>query len=184
MRTFIAIDLSPEIKQNLRALLQSLRRLKAEVRWVGEDSFHLTLKFLGEINEEEVKTIIATLEKVARQHRPFSLECRSTGCFPKKGTPRVFWVGVVPSPALLQLQQEIEVSLEKSGWPREPRAFHPHLTLGRVKSARGTDQVLKEIKKYEEQSFGQMEVGAITLFQSVLRPSGAEYHVIREVRLG
>ncbi len=184
MRAFIAIDLSPEIKQNLRALLQSLRRLKADVRWVGEDSFHLTLKFLGEITDTEVKTIIATIEKVALERQPFSLECRSTGCFPEKGTPRVFWVGVVPSPALLQLQQEIEVNLEKTGWPREPRAFHPHLTLGRVKSVRGMDQVLRELKKYEEQSFGQMEVGAIKLFQSVLRPSGAEYHVIQEVRLG
>ncbi len=184
MRVFIAIDLDPEIKKNLGWLLQSLRRTKAEVKWVGDDSLHLTLKFLGEVSEDDVTKIVKILEEIGPHHQPFLIECRQTGSFPEKGTPRVFWVGVTPSPQLLALHKEIESSLEKIGFPPEERAFHPHLTLGRIKSSRGLEEARAELEKQREKSFGQMEVKFLTLFQSFLRPAGAEYKVLREIRLG
>lgn len=184
MRTFVAIDLDPEIKTALSSLVRSLRQTKAEVKWVGENSFHLTLKFLGEIAEKDLEPINSVMEAEARKSEPFCLECRSTGYFPEKGSPRVIWAGVVPSPGLMDLQRRLEIAFEKLGFPREARNFHPHLTLGRVKSSRHLETALRLLKQYENKSFGQMEVKAITLFESILRPAGAEYRVIKEVKLG
>jgi 2'-5' RNA ligase len=184
MRTFVAIDLNPEIKASLSSLVRSLRQTKAEVKWVGEPSFHLTLKFLGEIAAKDLEPIVSAMEAEARKSAPFYLECRSTGHFPKKGSPRVIWAGVVPSPELMDLQRRLEIAFEKLGFPREARDFHPHLTLGRVKSSRHLETVLRLLKQYEDKSFGQMEVKALTLFESILRPEGAEYRVIKEVKLG
>lgn len=184
MRAFIAIDLSPEIKASLRSLVQICRQTKAEIKWVGENSFHLTLKFLGEIKESQVPSILKIMEIEAKKSRPFLLECRSTGFFPDKGTPRVLWVGVEATSELKDLQRRLEISLQTIGFPLEERGFHPHLTIGRVKSNRQLGAVLQQLEKYRDKSFGQMEVKAITLFESFLRPSGAEYRPIGEVKLG
>ncbi len=184
MRAFIAVDLASEIKESLNSLLAQLRQLKADVKWVKENSLHLTLKFLGEISETEAAKVISVLQAIGPNHAPFQLICRSVGQFPEKGSPRVFWVGIDPSPALLRLQEQLEVALEKEGFPREPRAFHPHLTLGRVKSLRGCDLVRHELRKHENHYFGQMEANAVTLYQSILRPEGPEYKIIQQVKLG
>lgn len=184
MRTFIAINLSPEIKAALASLLKALRQSKAEVKWVGENSFHLTLKFLGEITDSDVDQVVINMEDVAKQSQPFGLECRSTGYFPERGSPRVIWAGVGLSAELKDLQQRLEIALEKLGFPREEREFHPHLTLGRVKGSRNLDAVIKILKQYEGKSFGKMEVKAISLFESILKPSGAEYRVLKEAKLG
>lgn len=184
MRAFVAVDLSSEVKENLNSLLAQLRRLKADVKWVKENSLHLTLKFLGEISEKEAAKVVAILEAISSDYAPFQLSFRSVGQFPEKGSPRVFWVGIEPSPALLYLQERLDIALEKEGFARETRDFHPHLTLGRVKSLRGCELVRRELKKYENCSFGQMEANALTLFQSFLRPEGAEYKIIHQVKLG
>lgn len=184
MRAFIAIDLSQEIKENLSSLLKQLRKLKADVKWVKENSLHLTLKFLGEISEQESIKVISVLEAAGKSYSPFTLTCRSVGQFPEKGTPRVFWVGIEPSPELLGLQEQVENALEKEGFLREARAFHPHLTLGRVKSSRGCETVRNELKKYENHHFGEMQATTLTLFQSFLRPEGAEYRIVHQVKLG
>lgn len=184
MRTFIAIDLSPEIKAALSSIVKALRQTKAEVKWVGENSFHLTLKFLGEIAESDIGPIVSAIEIEAAQSEPFYLECRSTGYFPEKGPPRVIWAGVVPSPELKDLQRRLEEALEKLGFSRESREYHPHLTLGRVKSGLHLEAVIRLLKQYENKSFGQMEVKSLTLFESLLKPTGAEYRVLKEVKLG
>lgn len=184
MRTFIAIDLSPEIKAALRSLVQVCRQTKADVKWVGENSFHLTLKFLGEIETSQVSSIFKIMEIEAKKSRPFVLECRSIGFFPERGTPRVLWVGVKASAELKDLQRRLELSLQKIGFPPEEREFHPHLTIGRVKSKLHLESVLQQLEKYREKSFGQMEAKTIVLFESLLRPTGAEYRPIGEVKLG
>lgn len=184
MRSFIAIDLSPEVKSALASLIKNLQQIRADIRWVSKNSFHLTMKFLGEITETDLDQIVINMETIARQSQPFSLECRSTGYFPEKGTPRVLWAGVVLSAELKDLQRRLEGTFEKLGFPKEEREFHPHLTLGRVKSSRNLDAVIRILKKYENKSFGKTEVKAITLFESILRPTGAEYRVLKEAKLG
>ncbi len=124
------------------------------------------------------------MEMVARQSQPFSLECRSTGYFPERGSPRVIWAGVVLSTELKDLRQRLELALQRLGFPQEEREFRPHLTLGRVKGRRNLDAIIRILKQYEDKSFGKMEVKAITLFESLLKPAGAEYRVLKEAKLG
>lgn len=112
------------------------------------------------------------------------LTVSGTGAFPPGSrTPRVLWAGVQAAPSLSLLQEEIEAGCETLGFARETRPFSPHLTLGRVKSPAGLAPVLQEFEKSREAAFGEMIVGRLTFFQSTLKPSGAEYSIIREFPL-
>ncbi len=184
MRTFIAIDLSKEIKDHLSDFVDKLVRLGGEVKWVSRESMHLTLKFLGEIDEGRAAAVGDLLQTTASAHDPIPLACRGTGSFPPGSrNPRVLWVGVEAGPRLAKLQEEIESGCERLGFERESRPFQPHLTLGRVKSPSGLGRVLREFEEKREGDFGRMTVRSVTFFQSRLKPAGAEYHVLKEVGL-
>jgi RNA 2',3'-cyclic 3'-phosphodiesterase len=184
MRTFIAIDLSPDIKSSLAGLVDRLAPLSGEVKWVRQDSMHLTLKFLGETDERRVGEVESLLSSVVPKYGPISLTVNGTGGFPPGSrTPRVLWAGVQAAPSLSLLQEEIEAGCETLGFARETRPFSPHLTLGRVKSPTGLAPVLQEFEKSREAAFGEMSVLRLTFFQSKLKPSGAEYSIIREFPL-
>jgi RNA 2',3'-cyclic 3'-phosphodiesterase len=180
VRTFIAIDLEPDLKEAVITLVESLKRTRADVRWAGPSGLHLTLKFLGEVGADAVPKVTSALERIAGPHRPFPLVLEGTGRFPQGRAPRVLWVGVRPQPALLSLQEGLERELEAEGFPRESRAFHPHLTLGRVKGPSFVREALAELEKNGSAVFGEMEVRRITLFESQLRPDGARYRVVSE----
>jgi 2'-5' RNA ligase len=184
MRTFIAIDLDDALKNSLAALLDELKPLAGNVRWVGASGMHLTLKFLGEIPEAEAAGVSAVLDEVAGRHQPFPLRLLGTGAFPPgRRSPRVFWVGAAPVPTLMSLQEDIEREMEKRGFEREQRPFRPHLTLGRVRYPAPLDSLVKELQRHEQRAFGEMNVQRFVFFRSVLKPSGAEYSVLKEFGL-
>jgi len=184
MRTFIAIDLDDDLKKALEALIGELRPLAGSVRWARAAGMHLTLKFLGEISEADAARVILTLNEVAPRHRAFGLVLEGTGAFPPgRRSPRVLWVGAAPEPPLLALQEDIDKEMEKLGFEREQRRFHPHLTLGRIKFPSGLDSLVQELKKYQDHRFGGMDVRKFTFFQSTLKPSGAEYSILKEYPL-
>lgn len=183
MRAFIAIDLEPEIKTALKALVRDLEATRADIRWASAQSMHLTLKFLGPIDSGQTARVREILSHIASHHPPFPLRLERTGAFPSEQNPRVLWVGFSSEPKLLALQGEIDDSLETEGFERERRAFTPHLTLGRVK---GTDRVAKamlELGKHREECFGSMTVRCVALFESRLEPQGAEYRIDFEAGL-
>lgn len=184
MRTFIAINLNPEIKKALIQLIKELDTGNRNIKWIAEQGMHLTLKFLGEIDRGKVTQIENVLERILEKHRPFSLRFKGTGSFPPgKKAARVLWVGIEEEESLKRLQSELEAELEKIGFPREQRRFHPHLTLGRVKFQSGLGQTLSLLEKYRDQAFGEMKVEKITFFQSILKPTGAEYSILSEFEL-
>lgn len=184
MRTFIAVDLAPELKASLQDLIRRLKGKGGDVKWAGSHGLHLTLKFLGEISAEEAQTVETVLRDVAGRHAAFPVELKGTGVFPPGArNPRVLWTDIVAGPTLAALQTDLEVALEKAGFPREERPFRPHLTLGRVKSPRGLRDTRAELERHQEASFGRMTVSRLTFFQSTLRPTGAEYSVLAEVEL-
>jgi 2'-5' RNA ligase len=184
MRTFIAIDLDQKLKKNLESYIARLRPLAENVRWVSPEGMHLTLKFLGEIPESNESRIAGILASIGKRHRPFGLTLQGTGAFPGGKNPRVLWVGILESPALQALQEEVEEEMEKIGFEREKRAFHPHLTLGRVKFSRPLGDLLRELEARRDHPFGEMEVRKIIFFRSILHPTGAEYRPLEEVALG
>lgn len=181
MRTFIAINLSPEIKKTLSLLIDELDKGSRNIKWIRQEGMHLTLKFLGEIGRERVPEIEDVLIRISKNYEPFVLKFKGTGSFPPgKKNPRVLWVGIEEGETLRALQSQLEGELEKLGFPKERRKFHAHLTLGRVKSFFNLRGTLSLLEKYRERNFGEMEAEKITFFQSILKPTGAEYSVLSE----
>jgi 2'-5' RNA ligase len=184
LRTFIAINLDQEIKIALSQLVSELKARSPEkrgIRWVKQEGMHLTLKFLGEINEEKVSQIKSILKQISEKYKPFPLRVKGTGTFPPKSkVPRVLWVAIEEVEDLKRLQSNIEEEMESIGFPKERRTFHPHLTLGRVKTFSDIKETLYYLEKHRDKNFGEMEAKKITFFRSVLKPTGAEYSVLSE----
>jgi 2'-5' RNA ligase len=183
VRAFIAIDLEPEIKESLRSLVRDLRATRADIRWVSGEGIHLTLKFLGPIDETQALGVKEILKDVASHHHAFPLRLEGTGAFPGEISPRVLWVGLAGEPELLALQDDLDNALEAKGFEREKRAFSPHLTLGRVKGPERVAKAVNELAKHREESFGAMTVRKVALFESLLHPDGAEYRIVFEALL-
>lgn len=184
MRTFIAIDLSPEIKARLYSLVERLVPLSREVKWVHQDSMHLTLKFLGEVDDRQAARVEDLLQAITPKYDPMPMTFKGTGSFPPGSrSPRILWVGVEAGPSLAALEEEVEGGCEKLGFVRERRPFRPHLTLARVKSPSGLGPVLREFEQGRDESFGEMLLRRLTFFQSKLKPGGAEYSILREFPL-
>jgi len=184
MRSFVAIDCDENLKGNISSLLSELDNSTGNVRWIKKQGMHVTLKFLGEIEDSQLEAIGQEIKSSLRAFRPFDLKLRGTGSFPPSSRfPRVLWVGVEENEVLLSLQREIERSLVKLGFPKEKRGYRPHLTLGRVKRYDGLEPVLDVISQKNEEFFGQMRVERVTLFKSTLKPAGAEYAVLSEYSL-
>jgi 2'-5' RNA ligase len=184
VRAFIAIDLDPEIKETLQSLIRDLKTARADIRWVSAEAMHLTLKFLGPIDDSQALRVKDILKDIATHHAPFPLRLEGTGAFPGEKSPRVLWVGFASGPELPALQEEIEHSLEAEGFEREKRGFTPHLTVGRVKGQDRVAKAMAELDQRRGEAFGSMTVRKIALFESLLRPEGAEYRIVFEAGLG
>ena len=183
VRSFIAIDLEPGLKTALQGLIRVLETTRADVRWARTNSMHLTLKFLGEIDEEKAAVVKRALQEVAGRHASFPLRLEGTGAFPDELNPRILWAGFAAEPDLLAFHEDLEQELEREGFPREERAFHPHLTLGRVKGPGQVRNAMLELEKHRRDSLGEMTVHKVALFESRLRPEGAEYRVLADYEL-
>jgi 2'-5' RNA ligase len=184
MRTFIAIDLDPEIKKALSLLVNELDTGHRNIKWIKPQGMHLTLKFLGEINTDKVPEIENILRAISKKYDSFSLKFKGTGSFPPgMKNPRVLWIGIEEQEILTALQAQLEAELEKLGFPRERRKFHAHLTLGRVKSLFNIKETLSLLEKYRDKNFGEMKADKISFIQSTLKPTGAEYSILSEFEL-
>ena len=186
MRTFIALDIPDEICRRIAAFIDEVRSLAPGARWMGAESLHVTLKFIGEKPDSVVERIRQGLAAI---HRPaVELRFRDTGFFPSPGSARVFWVGIEADSGLLALQNEVEQALAGLGIQPEERAFSPHLTLARAAQSSGAPawragekpgrQFTKLRQALDEgpaRDFGAMRAGDFFLYQSLLSPKGARY---------
>ena len=176
IRSFVAIELSPDIRSQIEKIQNELKGSSADVRWVRSRGIHLTLKFLGGIPEEKIPEIAGVLTRCADETESFNLNIHSLGAFPNATNPKVIWIGVEDeSGRLLKAQQSVEKSLAAIGFKEEKRTFTPHLTLGRIKSPRGKRAVSQHLEAFGECNCGTLTVTEICLFKSELKPSGAVY---------
>jgi len=185
IRTFVAVELDAPLQQALAQAQAALRgRLEksvgpdARIQWIKPASIHLTLKFLGDIPEERVSDIQATLARVAGGHRRFTMDVEGLGVFPDVRAPRVVWVGLTTHvDALKRLAADVEVALGVIGFVPEPKPFHPHLTLARIKErSRDVGRVLSAGRLLtQDAKLGALSVAAVSLMKSELRPSGSVY---------
>ncbi|GBC98364.1 RNA 2',3'-cyclic phosphodiesterase [bacterium HR17] len=184
VRSFIALALSDEVRTVLTELLVELSRTGAPVKWVEPENLHLTLKFLGEVPEGQITEIVAALGAVARATPAFTFTVRGVGGFPDLRRPRVLWVGVDAPRELLQLHRMVEAAMERLGFPPEKRAFHPHITLGRVKTFNGLAAVLTVLQRYAGAMFGVTVARQLTLFRSDLSREGPTYTPLAHLPFG
>jgi 2'-5' RNA ligase len=184
IRAFIAINIPEKLKDKLAEVQNHLKRLPGEFSWVRKEGFHLTLKFLGNILPSQIVPISDYLRKASQGISPFPLKFVGLGAFPQITRPRVIWIGLEdPIGNLKKLQYNLEWRLEQLGFEREGREFSPHLTLGRVKSLKNKAPLLKLITEYKVQEDWIFQVEKVSLMQSDLKPTGAVYSVLEEVRL-
>lgn len=180
LRLFVAIDVPNEFKEQLKNLCQFGIQ---SVRWVNPDQFHLSLRFIGEVQHEKAEDIKATLSKIKADG--FTLSFKGVGTFPAGKSPRVIWAGVPKNEPLNSLQKKVETQLSRIGITKEKRKFSPHLTLGRVKTNKTnktnkTDKIADYLAMnslFETDSF---EVSSFYLFSSQLTPKGAIYTKLEE----
>jgi RNA 2',3'-cyclic 3'-phosphodiesterase len=179
MRTFIAIDLTEEIKKTLAGLQDELKKSEADVKWVDPENIHLTLKFLGEISEEQVIQIKEVLDRVTSRLKPFEIGLSGIGAFPKLDYAKVIWAGIEKGKKeTVDIAKNVETELERLGFAREDREFTAHLTIGRVRSGKNKEALKKKIlsaHSSEPIAHSQQVISRIILYQSTLTPQGPIY---------
>ncbi len=180
-RLFIAINVPAASRRAIEDMQERLRQIDTNhvVRWGALDGVHLTLKFLGDVPTAQIDEIAAAMQFAVYKIAPFNVAVTGLGAFPNFAKPSVIWAGVGgETQKLSALQVAIESAIVPLGYPSDARGFSPHLTLGRVRS----DARRAAVGKLGEQ-IGQLDVGdittwtvgAVSLMQSDLHPSGAEY---------
>lgn len=181
MRAFIAVDV--DATNRIRGLLGELQALPARLRVVPPGNLHLTLKFLGEVDEGRVPAVVGALEAAVEGTEPFSLVLKGTGAFPRERSPRVLWIGVEGAEPLEGVARRLDPLLEDLGFPREKRPFSAHLTVARVKEGKGRETIRHLLAAHRETAFGEERVDAVRVKRSELRPTGAVYSDVATVPL-
>ncbi len=175
-RSFFAIELSAEIATGVRRIQGALQERATGVRWVRPEGIHLTLKFLGEVEPDRIETIVHKAEEIIQGVGSFAVEIRGGGGFPTAQNPRVIWIGVEDHSGMLkQLQARLEAGMAELGFTQERRGYAPHLTVGRLRSGKGSKTVAQALDALSASDLGNMEVREVILFRSHLKPTGAEY---------
>lgn len=175
MRTFIAFELSSDIKNEFAELQEKLKKAGADVKWVNPNNIHLTLKFFGEISDDKVAPISKILDEISSENRPFKISLSGLGAFPDLNRPRVLWVGIGEGASSAeQIAKSLENNLEKLGFSKEERPFRAHFTLGRVKSGKNKSELKQKILSLEPRP-ASCTINSITFFRSILTPKGPIY---------
>ncbi|MCU0914667.1 MAG: RNA 2',3'-cyclic phosphodiesterase [Planctomycetes bacterium] len=187
MRCFIAIDIPGDIRAELADLQKELAGQvdvrKGDVKWVEPESMHLTLKFLGEVPDNQIVEVCNLAKDVASRHSEFDFTVRAAGSFGGRSA-RVLWVGAgLDCPELLELQQNLEDELADAGWPKEGRQFSGHLTLCRIRNSRAGEELGKLIERYQDYDLGIVHAGSIIVFESQLTGQGPLYTPLGTYRL-
>ena len=183
IRAFIAIAVPESVLRRCEEISADLRKLNLEGRFAKAQSIHLTLQFLGNIEEAKVAGIRQVLERAGHEVAPFDVEVCQLGAFPHLASPRVVWVGLEPVVALKELQSKIQQGLERLGFSKENREFHPHLTLLRLKSRKNLAGLIQYVQgEGAHQKAGNIRAKEIHLYQSILKPEGAEYRRLLTAR--
>lgn len=180
MRAFIAIDLPNDVREELAIVQRELQPVSNSAKWVAPPLIHLTLKFLGEINEQLFEDVHQNMTGIS--WKPFQITVKGVGFFPGARSPRIFWAGLI-APNLETLAQRINARMEHLGIENERRRFRPHITLARASKARLESALVTAASQFEEHDFGTFNVDRCFLYQSETKPTGPVYTKLREYML-
>jgi 2'-5' RNA ligase len=186
VRTFIALELSGALKKGILNLAKELERRGVRASWARAGTLHLTLKFLGDVEEALIPDVVAAIARAASEVSPFAFDSLSVGAFPSPRRPRIIWLGVEPVDELYELQGAIEQELTVLGFPRERRRFKPHITIARLREPlrlgddRETGGILTDLAAPDEKTW----VDEVAVIKSTLAGGGAIHECLAVVPLG
>jgi len=180
-RGFISIDIGA--LSNIVEFEKKIKQTGAIVKLVEPENIHITLKFLGDTDEEKIDEIEKIIKKSVEGIKPFNIQLKSTGVFPNEKYIKIVWLGIQNSEKIAKIASKIDKGLSEIGFSREKREFSPHLTIARVKSAKNKDKILKIIENDKEFEFADIIVESIKLKKSDLTQKGPIYNTLIEIKL-
>lgn len=181
-RIFTAIQLAEKARRQIADYIDRLRSGHGNLRvgWEKREKLHLTMKFLGDLDEESLQALLGAVKKTAKQIAPFDIEVSGTGVFPNRKRPRILWLGISdPERNLAGLNSILEAECASAGFAREKRNYKPHLTIGRLRQPHHSAELVAEHLKYSFEPVG-FAAGAIAVVESRLLPTGSVYSVLEE----
>jgi RNA 2',3'-cyclic 3'-phosphodiesterase len=187
IRTFLAIPLSIDLSRAMSRLIEEIQSAGDGIKWIPKDNIHLTLKFLGDVDNVEIPQVCDVASDCAASIEPFNIVVHGTGGLPSGERARVIHAGLQePTGSLIKLVQSLELGFADMGFKPEPRDYVPHLTIGRTRggSRRASPEVMEKIAEYSDHFFGEMSVDEIRVYATFLDKSGPTYQVMDTIPLG
>jgi RNA 2',3'-cyclic 3'-phosphodiesterase len=185
VRTFIALDPGKAIRDRLIALQEDFAKTLPDVKWVEPDNLHVTLLFLGEVDNRTLPDLCRAVQDAVAEQPAFPMSIEGTGCFPNPRRPRVLWVGVgLGAQEVCAVHDAAEAALLDLGcYRREERKYTPHVTLGRIKGDVLTGPVAPALTKFQAWKGGEVLVREVHVMSSQLTPRGPIYTVLGRAKL-
>ena len=184
IRTFIAIKPPEKILSSVKQIQDSFKLQGVIAKWVRAENIHITIKFLWDIKKTDVEKIIKSITLAAKESKPITLSVKGSGVFPGVKRPRVIWAGITGEvSALLDLQNRVEENLEAIGFPKEPRPFKGHLTIGRIKGKTDAKKLVNTMEQFNDFESEKFIAEHIFLIKSELKHSGAVYTDLSDIFL-
>jgi 2'-5' RNA ligase len=182
MRAFIAIDVNDTVRDNLIKAQERIGNKAAKIKFVERENFHVTLKFLGEIDEATAEEVKNALAEIAKNHRKHRARVKGIGVFPNPNYVRVIWAGVEDDEGIKAIAADVEREMRRLGFKKE-KDFVAHITIGRVKFVRDKLELAMALKDLANEDFGEFDVEAIELKKSTLTPKGPVYETVARFEL-
>ena len=181
MRTFVAIDIPAEVKKAVNEAITNIKKANLlEGKFATDKQLHLTLKFLGEVQEKDIGNISSGLKEISKTTKKFRVELKGLGHFDEN----ILWIGSPENKEIVTLANNVDEKLSKLGFAKETKPFTIHLTLCRIKKLKNSKVFAELIAKYKDKSFGKFLVHEIKLMKSTLSEDGAIYEEVAKFSLG
>jgi 2'-5' RNA ligase len=180
-RGFIAIDI--QTNKKLLEMENEIKNSEADLKLVEPENIHITLKFLGDTDEENIDEIEEIIKNSVKGINAFNIKLKGSGVFPNKNYMKVIWIGLENAEKIIEIAEKMDKQLENLGFTPEKRGFSAHLTIARVRSSRNKEKLLQVIEKYKDAEFSIIDVNSIKLKKSDLTPKGPIYTNLREIKL-
>ena len=186
MRAFIAITLDEQVYGELAEKQAGMRQFCSDINWVEPKDIHLTLKFMDNIDEQQVEKIIETLDELVSRQKPFNMRLSNISAFPDIYYPKLIWLGIsIGLTECIVLHRAVEESMEKLGFLKSMRSFKPHMTLGRIRHLGDRHWLMDLLRSEKDFTLRHIvSVNAISLIESELTPKGPIYKTIKEFPFG
>jgi len=180
LRGFIALE--TKIPKKISNFQNEIIKTGANIKLVKPENMHLTIKFLGETEELQINNIEEIIKKAIIGVKPFKIKLKGTGAFPNHDYIKIIWIGIENGEIIKTIAEKINNDLSKIGFKKDKKNFSPHLTIGRVKTAKNKEKIIKILDKNKDIFFSEQEINTIKLIKSKLTPKGPIYTTLKELK--